>query len=299
MLFLARMIDGLTAGNMSTAMAYLADSSRPQERAKLFAFAGVAFGVGFTLGPVISGALANISLAAPAYAAGVLSLLSFLFGFFFLPESLPVEKRSRERLGWRQVNPLAVIAEMTRLPNLGVLLAAYFLLYLAYSGLFTYIAVFAMERFSATPGQNAILLGVVGLMQLVGQGGIVYRLTPRFGEKKIALVGLGLQAIAYPLFIIAPEMGFLFPLGVISALGNSFTRPTLDALVANSVALNEQGRTAGSVSALSSLTNVLGPLLAGLVYQWISPGSVFLAGGALIAVTGILVNQVRNVEIQS
>jgi DHA1 family tetracycline resistance protein-like MFS transporter len=134
---------------------------------------------------------------------------------------------------------------------------------------------------------------VVGLFQMIGQGVIVYRLTPRYGEKKIALTGLALQALAYPLFVVVPGFGFLYPLAVISALGNAFARPTLDALVANSVAPHEQGRAAGAASGLYSLTSVLGPLAAGLAYDYISPASVFVAGGVLIALAGWIVAQVR------
>jgi predicted MFS family arabinose efflux permease len=169
-----------------------------------------------------------------------------------------------------------------------------FILYLAYSGLFSYITVYTLQRFSATPLDNGVLFMVVGLFQMIGQGGIVYRLTPRYGEKKIAVTGLALQALAYPLFVFTPVFGLLYPLAMISALGNAFARPTLDALVANSVAPHEQGRAAGTTAGFFSLTNILGPLAAGFAYDAISPASVFLAGGALIGIAGLIVGKMKN-----
>jgi MFS family permease len=292
-LFLSRLIDGFTGGNIATAMAYIADVTPPRDRARNFAFGGVAFGLGFIIGPVISGALSAISLSAPAFAAGGLSLASFCFGLFFLPESLPRDKRAAEAFRLREANPFAVMAQMGRLPNLGLLLAAVFILYLAYSGLFSFITVYTLNHFSATPVDNAKLFMVIGIFQMIGQGGIVYRLTPRFGEKRIAVVGLILQAAAYPLFVVAPGFVYLYPLAVIGALGNAFTRPTLDALVANSVAPHEQGRAAGSTAGLYSLANILGPLGAGLIYDSLSPAALFLVGSALIAVACLMISRVR------
>lgn len=295
-LLLSRLIDGFTGGNIATAMAYIADVTSPKNRARHFAFAGVAFGLGFIIGPVISGALSTISLSAPAFAAGGLSLASFLFGLFFLPESLPLEKRAAGPFRLKEANPFSVIAEMGRLPNLGLLLSAIFILYLAYSGLFSFITVYTLDRFTATPVDNSTLFMVIGIFQMIGQGGIVYRLTPRFGEKRIAVVGLILQALTYPLMVLVPGFVYLYPLAVVSALGNAFTRPTLDALVANSVAPHEQGRAAGTTTGLYSLANILGPLGAGLLYDRVAPASLFLVGGVLIALACLMVAQVRTMQ---
>jgi MFS transporter, DHA1 family, tetracycline resistance protein len=292
-LFLARLIDGFTGGNISTAMAYIADSTEPQERTKYFAFSGVAFGLGFVIGPVISGILVNISLSAPAIAAGILSLAAVIFGYFFLPESLPVEKRSNERASLSRMNPFSVIYILGKLPNLGLLLSAIFIVYFSFAGMFSYISAFTLDYFNASPVQNALLFTIVGLAQMIGQGLLVYRLVPRFGERALAIGGLMTQAVVYPLFIFAPSLAFLYPLAVFSALGNAFTRPTLDAMVANSVAPHEQGRAAGATSGIYSLTNVFAPLLAGLAYQHISPTSPFIVGGFLLAVAALIITQVR------
>ncbi len=290
-LFLSRLIDGLTSGNIATAMAYIADVTAPKDRARNFAFGGVAFGLGFIFGPILAGALSTISLSAPAFAAGGLSLASFLFGLFFLPESLAPEKLTRGPFRATEVNPFNVIAEIGRLPNLGFLLPAIFTLNLALNGVYAYITVYTLNHFAATPLDNSSLFMVVGIIQLLGQGALVYRLTPRFGEKRIAVLGLTLQALAYPLFVLVASLRALYLLAAMSALGSAFSRPTLDAMIANSVELNEQGRTMGTTASLSNLTSILGPLAAGLAYDYISPESVFIGGGLLIAAAGWMVSR--------
>lgn len=116
-LFLSRLIDGITGGNLSVANAYIADVTPPEDRAKSFALVGAAFGLGFVLGPAIGGALSQISLAAPAYAAGILSLLNVTFGFFALRESLPEARRDLQPLRLQDANPLASISEFARRPR--------------------------------------------------------------------------------------------------------------------------------------------------------------------------------------
>jgi DHA1 family tetracycline resistance protein-like MFS transporter len=154
---------------------------------------------------------------------------------------------------------------------------------------YIYITVFTLVSYSATAQDNSYLFLIVGIFQMLGQGVIVYRLTPHFGEKRIAIPGLILQAAAYPLFAFVPSFILLYPLAMLSALGNAFTRPTLDALVANNVPPEEQGRAQGTSSGLYSLTNILGPLLAGFAFVYISPESVFVIGGLLLAVACLIV----------
>src|SRR5688572_25866902 len=121
-LLLSRLIDGITGGNLATASAYIADITPRHERAKSFALLGAAFGLGFILGPALGGLLSQISLTAPAYAAGTLSLLSAVVGFFVLPESLPREQRTSGPLRLAEVNPFALIGELLRRPVLNALL---------------------------------------------------------------------------------------------------------------------------------------------------------------------------------
>src|SRR5512134_2547350 len=133
-LFLSRLIDGFTAGNASTASAYIADVTPPQDRARNFGFIGMAYGLGFILGPALGGLLSQISLDAPAYAAGILSLLGAVVGYFILPESLPSEKRERKSLRLSDLNPFASVFEMLRRPTVGGLLLAQCLFFFVFNG---------------------------------------------------------------------------------------------------------------------------------------------------------------------
>jgi MFS transporter, DHA1 family, tetracycline resistance protein len=216
-LFLSRLIDGITGGNISTASAYIADITPPQDRAKRFALIGVAFGLGFILGPALGGALSQISLAAPAYAAGTLSLLSAIVGFFVLPESLPKERRTAGAFHWREINPLGAVATMARRPSLGALLLVLCLFYFAFNGYPAVFSVFAIERFSAQPFEIAIVFVVGGIANAIVQGGLIGRLVPRFGEKRLAITGLMLQAVGFVATIFAPAYWMLYPIAVLSS----------------------------------------------------------------------------------
>src|SRR5262249_17745095 len=160
---LSRFIDGITGGNMSVANAYIVDVTPPEDRAKSFALVGAAFGLGFVLGPAMGGALSQISLAAPAYAAGILSLLNVIFGFVGLPESLPEDKRDRQPLRLRDANPLASISEFARRPTLGVLLLVYVLFYFALYSANSILSVFFIDRYGVQPTEFATLLVVSGI----------------------------------------------------------------------------------------------------------------------------------------
>ncbi|MCL4506419.1 MAG: MFS transporter [Chloroflexi bacterium] len=165
-LFLSRIIDGITGGNLSTASAYIADVSTPQERAKNFGRIGMAFGLGFILGPALGGATSQISIDAPAYTAGILSLINVVLIYFLLPESLPPEKREHTPLRARDFNPLVAISEMARKPGLGVLLLVTAIFAFAFNGANSSSNVFYVSRFAAPPWQ-------IGLLFVVG-GGVTF-----------------------------------------------------------------------------------------------------------------------------
>ncbi|HWQ11431.1 MAG TPA: MFS transporter [Roseiflexaceae bacterium] len=293
-LFLSRLIDGITGGNLSVAQAYIADVTPPEERARNYALIGAAFGLGFILGPVLGGTLSQISLSAPAYAAGALSLASAIVGFFVLPESLPPEKRSTAQLSLADANPLAAIAGIARLPGLGPLLLASAAFNLAFSGMVSNIAVFLIERFAVRPPDIALLLTVTGVVNVVMQGGVVRRIAPRFGERALALAGLATLAVAYLGMAFAPALWVFYPLTILSAIGNALTIPTLTALIANQVSPQDQGRVAGVSAAIGSLMNVAGPLWAGATYDYLMPGMPYWSGAIFFICAWLLIARRRS-----
>ncbi len=292
-LFLARLIDGITGGNISTAQAYIADVTPPQDRAKNFAMMGAVFSLGFILGPAIGGVLGQFSVTLPALAAGTLSLLSVIFGYLMLPESLPNEKRATTPFRWSDVNPLAAIAEMAARPGLGVLLFATFVFNFGYGAMANNFSVYTIEKFNAPPFQNATVFTLVGTIGFIIQAGVVQRLVPRFGEKKLALGGLGLQVLGFLGIVVAPPFWLLYPISALIGAGNAFMRPTLTALISNGVSFREQGKVAGVTASLTSLTFVLGPLWAGLSYDYVMPSAPYWTGALLLALTWLLVARLK------
>lgn len=292
-LFLSRLIDGFTAGNASTASAYIADVTPPEERAKNYGFIGMAWGLGFILGPALGGLLSEISLNAPAYAAGMLSLLSVVVGYFILPESLPAEKRERKPLRLADVNPFASVIELLRRPTVGGLLLAQCLFFFVFNGNNSMLSVFMIEKFSVQPWQLAVLFAVGGITMAIMQGGLVGPLVKRFREKPLAINSLLLQALATIGIVSVPTLWMLYPMSVINSLGTGLIWPTLGALLANSVSHDEQGKVSGVGTALGSLMSVFGPLWAGAAYDRIAPSAPFWIGAVIFVLTGLLLTRVK------
>jgi MFS family permease len=292
-LFLSRLIDGITGGNLSVANAYIADVTPPEDRARSFALIGAAFGLGFVLGPAIGGALSQISLAAPAYAAGVLSLLNLLFGYFALRESLPAEKRNRQPLRLQDANPLASIATFARRPSLGILLAVYVLFYFAFNGRNTIFPVFAIDTYHVAPADLAVLFVVSGIGNIVVQGFLVGRLVPRFGEK--ALIGFSLltQALMFVVTYLVADYWLQYPVNVLSTATAGLLWPTLSALIANTVSQHEQGALSGVTTSLGGLMSVFGPLWAGVAYDQVNPTAPFWTGAVILGVAWVLILRVK------
>src|SRR6266540_2788380 len=287
-LLLSRLIDGITGGNISTAQAYIADVTPPHHRAKNFALMGAVFGLGFILGPAIGGALGQFNVTLPAFAAGTLSLLSVIFGYFMLPESLPKQKRASAPFTWSAVNPIRAITDMAKLPNLGVLLLATFVFNFVYGGMATNFSVYTIEKFRAQPLENAAVFTLVGTIGVILQAGVVPRLVPRFGEQKLALSGLALQVLGFLGIVVAPAFWALYPITALIGAGNALMRPTLTALISNSVSLREQGKVAGVTISLTSLTYVFGPLWAGVTYDYVMPSAPYWTGALLLGLTWVL-----------
>jgi MFS transporter, DHA1 family, tetracycline resistance protein len=292
-LFLSRLIDGFTGGNLSTASAYIADVTPPQERAKNFALLGAAFGIGFILGPALGGALSQINLAAPAYAAGTLSLLSAIVGFFALPESLPAAKRATAPLRFADINPFVPIVELMRRPMLRTLLIIQCLFTFVVMGYNSATPVLLIERFGIPPMTLAALLIVVGVANVLVQAGLVGRLVAIFGEQRLAIMSLLFQALGMLSIVTVPAFWMLFPISAVTSGGAGPLRPSLSALLANQLAAEEQGKLNGVSTALSSLMTVFGPLWAGATYDYVAPSAPFLVGAIVLVLASAMLARVR------
>ncbi|HET7090705.1 MAG TPA: MFS transporter [Anaerolineae bacterium] len=292
-LFLARLIDGITGGNISTAAAYIVDVSRPEERAKNFTLMGMAFGLGFILGPALGGALGQLSVDAPMFAAGVISLVSVGVIYFLLPESLPKERRETAPLRLSDFNPFASIGYMLRKPGLGVLLVVYALFNFAFNGANSTAGVFLVDKFAAQPWQIGLLFVMVGIATAVVQAALIGRLVPMYGEKRMAMVSLIGNAVGGLLIFAAPALWLVYPISLVQAAITGFIWSTMGTLTANRVSEREQGLLAGVNTAVAGLMAALGPLWAGAMYDTVMPGAPYWMGAIILGVACLVLARVK------
>lgn len=282
-LFAARLLDGFSGGNISTAQAYIADITPPEERAKNFGLIGVAFGLGFMIGPALGGALSKISLAAPAWAAAALSLATAIFGYLALPESLPLERRRKGALQPSDLNPLRTLRSALSRPVLRLLLLAVFAFNVANSGLQSNFPVFTSARFGYGPDWNGILLALVGTTAGITQGGLVRRLLPKHGERKLVLAGMALSSVTFA-WIAATYSGWGLALALIgNAAGVSLAAPSFTGLISQRAEAHEQGEIIGSMTSAASLARVAGPLWAGITFDLFGDGAPYWTAAVWMA----------------
>jgi MFS transporter, DHA1 family, tetracycline resistance protein len=292
-LFLSRLIDGITGGNISTASAYIIDISRPEERTKNFTLLGMAYGVGFILGPALGGVLGQWSLNAPVYLAGSIFLVSTALVYFLLPESLPVESRAKSRLCLNDFNPFASVAQMVFKPGLGLILLIVALFNFSFDGVNSVMGIFIKNKFTASPLTLGLLFVFVGIATAFVQGALLERLVPRFGEKRMAFVGLLGSVIGWPLIMLTPALWMLFPVTFLQSGITGFIWATTGAMAAGLVHEHEQGQLAGVNVALAGLMSMLGPLWAGGVYDEVSPNAPFWMGSIILLIACLVLARVK------
>jgi DHA1 family tetracycline resistance protein-like MFS transporter len=283
MLFAARALAGACAGNIAAAQAYIADVTTPENRAKGMGLIGAAFGLGFIIGPALSGFLAGndpatADLAKPAWLAAALSLAALTGVLLVLRESLPPDRRARaarSRAG-------AILAALRR-PLLARLILTFFLVILAFAGMESTFALWAMRQFGWGPGQVGYVFAYVGVLSAVLQGGLIGRLADRFGEERLLLCGLVLIAGGLVALASARTIAVLGVAVSGLALGMGLTQPSLNSLISRRAGREEQGEVLGVSQSVGSLARVLGPAAAGVLFADLGRVSPFLWGAVLIA----------------
>jgi MFS family permease len=293
LLFGARLIDGVSGGTAATAGAVLADITPPEKRARAFGLIGVAFGLGFIIGPFLGGQLARIAVTVPIWVATGFALLNLVVVLTLLPETHPVSER-RDLPRKRELNPFAQVARVIGNPAVGRLGLGFFLFFLAFNGFTAILVLYFKQRFNWGPELATTAFLIVGVVATVVQGGLIGPLVNRFGEWKLTLIGLGL-VIAGCLLIPTtnPEQARIgvFTAVAILASGTGLVTPSLRSLVSRRLSDEGQGAALGSLQALQSLGSFLGPPLAGLGYDLLGQTSPFFGGAALLVVVVVLVTR--------
>ena len=293
-LFIGRLVSGICAASFTTANAYIADVTPKEKRAAAFGLLGAAFGIGFIVGPALGGFLASVSPRLPFWVAAVLALANFLYGWLILPESLPKERRT-SRFDLKGANPLGALRLLRRYPLALGLAVVLFLVQLAQFSLNSTFVLFAEYRFQWGPQEVGYTLGLVGICSGIVQAGLIRKLVPRFGERRLMLAGLlfGISGFLTLCFGSHPVVFLLgIPLLALSGLGG----PTSQSIMTQQVDPHEQGRLQGAISSLSGLATIFGPFLFSQVFaSFIGseadlhlPGAAFLLSAVLLAVGFVL-----------
>ncbi len=263
LLFLGRIIDGITGGNISTAQAYIADITPPNERSKGMGLIGAAFGLGFIFGPAIGGIMSHFSLAAPLLFAAALAALNGAAVYLFLPESLPKEHRNRDASRNVPISSPAQMVKAARGSPLALVLGAYFFSTVAFSLLTATYPLFASRRFGYGAPEVGYIFAGMGVVGVIIQGGLMGLLSRAFGDIRLASIGSALLAAGLGLLPLSPSAPVLFLATAAIGLGHALVVTPLNGLASKVSGAAEQGKVLGMMQSSSSLARIIGPVLGG------------------------------------
>ena len=292
-LFVGRIIAGLGGASFTTATAYIADISTPQNSAQNFGMVGAAFGLGFMLGPVIGGLLGEYGVRIPFIVAACFSLLNCVYGYFVLPESLAME--NRRPFDWKRANPIGSLRQLKKYPAVSGLIVSFLLIYLAANAVQSTWSFFTIKQFSWSAKMIGLSLGLVGLLVGIVQGGLVRFVNPWLGNKRSVYLGLALYAIGLFLFAFANHSWMMFVFLLPYCFGG-IAGPALQSIISGQVPPNGQGELQGGLTSIMSLTNIIGPVLMTTLFAYFTKpttpvpfaGAAFFLGGICMAVSLVL-----------
>ena len=294
-LFIARMVGGAATANLGTASAYIADITSKEDRVKGMGMIGMAFGLGFIIGPGLGGLLSQFPIndrigPVACFVAAGLSLINFLWAYKGLPESLPPEKRDRTQS--RSMIPLNVKSakKVISIPFIGRAIMVNFLIVLAFSGLEVTFAFYAKDAFSLTQNGVGALFVFMGVIAAGVQGGFMRRAGKKYEDSSLILVGLLMQAAAFLGFVISPSIGIssLLFFSALVAIGNGLTQPSISAFISRRTSDTKQGMALGTNHSFASLARVCGPAIGGFGYQFLGILAPFVMC-AIIDAIGLIV----------
>lgn len=286
-LALGRIIAGITSSSFTTAFAYMADITPPEQRSRAYGLIGAAFSAGFVAGPVLGGVLGEFSPRLPFWFAAAMSGIAFLYGWLILPESLAPEKRME--FSWKRANPFGAMMLLRSHPELTGLAAVTFLLHFAHHVFSAVWVLYAGHRFGWSPWETGLTLAFVGVADMIVQGVLVGPVSKRLGDRATMILGLTGGAIGIALMGLAPT-GTLFALTIIPNAIWGFAMPTLQSLMTQHVSESEQGQLQGANMSVASIAGIASPLFFGAVYSFTTqPGwSLPSSGIAFLIASGVL-----------
>jgi len=286
--FLARLWSGAATANIAVAQAYIADVTKPRERAKGMGIIGMGFGLGFMIGPFLGGELGRFHVIGhqgtlPAFVAAAFSVVNLFFALSYLPESLPPEKRN-VRVRRPVLIDLAALRDVTRNPGVTVILLIAFNSIFWFAGVQAIFRLFTLDAFAMNVENTGRVLGLVGLVSVIVQGGLIGKLTRRFGEIRLLAAALVLMSVGFVLQGFSASVGVpMFVIAsAVTATGTALHMPSVSSYISRRVGPEFQGATLGVMQSAGSLARASGPLLWGLLYDGIGLRIPFyIAGGAI------------------
>lgn len=292
MLFASRLVGGLMAGNISTAFAYIADITTPENRAKGMGLVGAAFGLGFIAGPALGGILAGsdpltADFQTPAFVAAGMSFLAFVLTVALLKESLPEDVRAKRMTQPRQSRFKQLKAAVAK-PGVGMLILLSFLATFVFAGMETTFAMWSRRQFGWGPEQNGYLFAFIGIIAAILQGGAVGRLVKRFGEANLIVQGAVALALGMAMIPFSNSVEWLMAAMVVVAYGFSVINPSLNSLISLRTDATQQGQMMGVARSTTTMARVLGPAWAGMLFAMLGMDWPYYAGTAVMLVVAFL-----------
>ncbi|MBY2476482.1 MFS transporter [Clostridioides difficile] len=284
-LFAGRIIEGITGGSISTIFAYFADITPIEQRTKYFGWVSAVAGAGAAIGPTIGGLLARFGYSVPMYFGATITLLNFIYGFLYMPESLDKTNRLK-KITFVRLNPFTQLTNVLSINNLKRLLISGFLLWIPNGSLQAVFSQFTLDTFNWGPTLIGLMFSIMGIQDIISQGFIMPKLLLKLSDVQIVLLGMVSEIAGY-CFIAASALFSFYPLFIIGmfifGFGDSIFGPSFNGMVSKSVDSSEQGRIQGGSQSIQSLARIIGPIIGGQIYVSFGHASPAFMGIILIS----------------
>jgi DHA1 family tetracycline resistance protein-like MFS transporter len=291
-LFAARIVDGLSGGNITTARAYIADVTTHEDRAKAYGFLGAAFGLGFILGPALGGFFSHISYTAPIWVAAIVTVGATILAWVWLPETV-------HRAQAVSVSPWKAVREVAGRPNLRVLLGVDFIYWMSFAVYQTTFALFGAHRFGFDAARTGYFLSAFGFLGVIVQGALVGPIVKRLGERRTLTAGLLLAAVGWGGSALTFSLPVFTLMLVPGAMGIGLCNATLSALISQAAGAGEQGRVQGAAGALESVGRAVGPVWGNGALERFGEGSAYAAAAGFLIGASLLIGRYRTPRRES
>ncbi|MCC0640959.1 MULTISPECIES: MFS transporter [unclassified Clostridioides] len=298
-LFVGRIIEGVTGGSISTIFAYFADITPREHRSKYFGWVSAFSGVGCVIGPTVGGLLAKFGYSVPMYFGAIITLLNVIYGFLYMPESLDKKNRLKS-ITLARLNPFIQLANVLSVKNLKRLLLSAFLLWIPNGSLQSVFSQFTIDTFNWKPALIGLVFSIMGIQDIISQGFIMPKLLRKLSDAQIAILGMVSEIIGYS-FIAASALFSFYPIFIVGmfifGFGDSIFGPSFNGMLSKSVDSSEQGRIQGGSQSIQSLARIIGPIIGGQIYVFLGHATPAFMGMILIGVATLVLYKGTHVNV--